>query len=360
MLELVNLTKTFAGQSNAVVDQLSLSVKKGEFISLLGPSGCGKTTLLRMLAGFEVPDAGEILLDGKKITGFPPQARPFNMVFQRYALFPHMSVYENIAYGLRMKSFPEEEIHSRVHEALHMVNMESFDQRLPDTLSGGQAQRIAVARALVNHPQILLLDEPLSALDQQMRGHMQRELRELQKKLGITFIFVTHDQEEAFVLSDRIALMNEGRIEQLNEPDKLYEDPETVFSAKFVGTYTELPVHGYLKLAAGQASFQLAGFQIKATFKPTKKSEKMAMVRPEQMALITNQQVPPGYNHVKGRIISKTFRGSETEIEVELATDLRIRAFMTPQELDYKDIQIGKEIMLAFDPEDTFLFAGDV
>jgi len=360
MLELVNITKTFDGQSNPVVDHLSLSVKKGEFISLLGPSGCGKTTLLRMIAGFDSPNSGDVLLNGNKITGFPPQARPFNMVFQRYALFPHLSVFDNIAYGLRMKSFPEEEIQTRVKETLHMVNMETFRDRSPETLSGGQAQRIAVARALVNHPQILLLDEPLSALDQQMRSHMQRELRDLQKKLGITFIFVTHDQEEAFVLSDRIALMNEGKIEQLNEPDKLYEDPETIFSAQFVGTYTELPVQGYQKLDQGYASFQLAGFQIKATFKPSKKSEKMAMVRPEQMALITNGQVPAGYNHVKGKIISKTFRGSETEIEVELATQLRIRAFMTPQEIDYKDIHIGSEVLLAFDPEDTFLFAGDI
>jgi spermidine/putrescine transport system ATP-binding protein len=359
MLELINISKSFPGQPNPVVDRLSLTVHKGEFISLLGPSGCGKTTLLRMIAGFEIPQQGEILLNKEKINGYPPQARPFNMVFQRYALFPHLSVFDNVAYGLRMKNFPESEIVTRVTDMLHMVNMDAYRERFPETLSGGQAQRIAVARALVNHPQILLLDEPLSALDQQMRSHMQRELRELQKKLGITFIFVTHDQEEAFVLSDRIALMNEGCIEQLSEPDRLYEDPDTAFSAKFVGTYTELPVNRFKKLGNGYAEFHLAGYQIKATYKPMRDSEILAIVRPEQMALITNNQVPPGYNSFRGQIISKTFRGSETEIEVELAPGLRIRAFMTPQEIDYKDIKIGAEILLAFDPEDTFLFAGD-
>jgi spermidine/putrescine transport system ATP-binding protein len=215
--------------------EINISLVDGEFFSLLGPSGCGKTTLLRIIAGLESASEGKILLDGKRIDGLPAQERPFNMVFQKYALFPHLSVRENIAYGLKIKKMPTDQIEAKVAEVLALVDMSSFRDRKPETLSGGQQQRIAVARALVNEPRVLLLDEPLSALDQKMREHMQKELRALQQKLGLTFICVTHDQEEALTLSDRIGIMNHGELVQISTPREIYENPESIFASQFIG-----------------------------------------------------------------------------------------------------------------------------
>ena len=232
-VELEGVTKRFG--TMVAVDKLNLSVQPGEFLSLLGPSGCGKTTTLRMLAGFEQPDEGIIRISGQHVQGIPPYKRDVNTVFQAYALFPHMTVAENVAYGLRQKGVGKSEIAARVAEALDMVKMSKLAERRPRQMSGGQQQRVAVARALVNRPSVLLLDEPLGALDRKLREEMQIELKLLQSQLGITFIFVTHDQEEAMSMSDRIAIMLEGHIEQLADPETVYERPSSAFVAGFIG-----------------------------------------------------------------------------------------------------------------------------
>jgi len=232
-VELQNVTKRFG--SMVAVDDLNLTVKPGEFLSLLGPSGCGKTTTLRMLAGFEQPDEGFIRISGQYVQGIPPYKRDVNTVFQSYALFPHMDVAENVAYGLKQRKVPKSEIAARVAEALDMVKMGHLAARKPKQLSGGQQQRVAVARALVNRPSVLLLDEPLGALDRKLREEMQIELKLLQSQLGITFIFVTHDQEEAMSMSDRIAIMLDGHVEQLSDPETVYEHPSSAFVAGFIG-----------------------------------------------------------------------------------------------------------------------------
>ncbi|HEX2782875.1 MAG TPA: ABC transporter ATP-binding protein [Ilumatobacteraceae bacterium] len=232
-VELTDVTKRFG--TMVAVDRLNLSVHPGEFLSLLGPSGCGKTTTLRMLAGFEQPDEGFIRISGEYVQGIPPYKRDVNTVFQAYALFPHMTVAENVAYGLRQKRTPKAEVASRVNEALDMVKMTKLAERRPRQMSGGQQQRVALARALVNRPSVLLLDEPLGALDRKLREEMQIELKLLQSQLGITFIFVTHDQEEAMSMSDRIAIMLEGHIEQLGDPETVYERPVSAFVAGFIG-----------------------------------------------------------------------------------------------------------------------------
>ena len=233
-VRLVDLRKRF-GEVTAV-DGVDLEIRAGEFFSLLGPSGCGKTTTLRMIGGFELPTTGRIELGGVDITGEPPEKRPVNMVFQSYALFPHLSVFENVAFGLRRHKVPQPEVAQRVGDALGLVRLAGFDSRKPDQLSGGQQQRVALARALVNRPQVLLLDEPLGALDLKLRRQLQVELKRVQLEVGITFIYVTHDQEEALALSDRIAIMDRGRVEQLGTPEELYDRPRTLFVAGFIGT----------------------------------------------------------------------------------------------------------------------------
>jgi spermidine/putrescine transport system ATP-binding protein len=237
-IELVGVEKTFSSAAGDVraVEHVDLSIAEGEFFSLLGPSGCGKTTTLRMVAGFEEPTSGRILLHGRDMVGVPPYRRDVNMVFQQYALFPHMDVFENVAFGLRRKKVPKDEIRRRVTEALRLVELEGREQRRPRQLSGGQQQRVALARALVNRPRALLLDEPLGALDLKLRQAMQLELKRIQREVGITFVYVTHDQEEALTMSDRLVVMNAGRIEQLGSPRELYEHPGTRFVANFIGT----------------------------------------------------------------------------------------------------------------------------
>ena len=233
-LELKEIKKSFT-EGEAVLDNISLVISKGEFITLLGSSGCGKTTTLRIIAGLEQPDAGSVWLDGREVTGLEPNQRDVNTVFQNYALFPHMNVAENIGYGLKLKKVPKNEIKKKVSQMLELVQLEGYEKRKPSELSGGQKQRVAIARALVNNPKVLLLDEPLGALDLQLRRAMQIELKHLQKKLGITFIYITHDQEEAINMSDRIAVMKDGRIEQIGTPDEIYNHPKTSYVATFVG-----------------------------------------------------------------------------------------------------------------------------
>ena len=248
-LELKEIKKSFT-EGEAVLDNISLEISKGEFITLLGSSGCGKTTTLRIIAGLEQPDAGSVWLDGREVTGLEPNQRDVNTVFQNYALFPHMNVAENIGYGLKLKKVPKSEIRKKVSQMLELVQLKGYEKRKPSELSGGQKQRVAIARALVNNPKVLLLDEPLGALDLQLRRAMQIELKHLQKKLGITFIYITHDQEEAINMSDRIAVMKDGRIEQIGTPDEIYNHPKTSYVATFVGNANIL--HGAAERIQGE------------------------------------------------------------------------------------------------------------
>ena len=248
-LELKDIRKSFS-KDEVVLKEISLSIDKGEFITLLGSSGCGKTTTLRIIAGLETPDSGKVYLEGKDVTALAPEARDVNTVFQNYALFPHMTVADNIGYGLKLKKIPKAEIKKRVSEMLELVQLPGYEKRKPSELSGGQRQRVAIARSLVNNPKVLLLDEPLGALDLQLRRAMQLELKRLQKKLGITFIYITHDQEEAINMSDRIAVMNKGTFEQIGTPDEIYNHPKTSYVATFVGNANIL--HGVAESIQGE------------------------------------------------------------------------------------------------------------
>jgi ABC-type Fe3+/spermidine/putrescine transport system ATPase subunit len=280
----------------AAVDDVSLEVRENEFFALLGPSGCGKTTLLRMLAGFEQPDAGRLLLDGSDLVGVKPYRRPLNMMFQSYALFPHMTVLDNVAYGLRMEGVRKDQARARGAEALDRVGLGGAGARRPAQLSGGQRQRVALARALVKSPRVLLLDEPLSALDRQIRGEMQLELKRLQHDVGITFIVVTHDQEEALTMADRIALMRDGRVEQVGAPDELYEAPATRFVASFLGDANVFP-----GLVAG--------------------SDALTVVRPERLRLAPAGALALGpelVNTVRGRVAEVVYLGTARKYVVDI------------------------------------------
>jgi spermidine/putrescine transport system ATP-binding protein len=302
---LESITKVFG--SATAVDDVSFRVEPGEFLSLLGPSGCGKTTTLRMLAGFEEPTSGRIRISGKDVVGIPPHKRDVNTVFQAYALFPHMSVAENVAYGLRQKGVPKVEQRQRVIEALDMVQMRSFADRKPTQLSGGQQQRIALARALINRPGVLLLDEPLGALDRQLREEMQIELKLLQSRLGITFIFVTHDQGEALSMSDRIAVMRGGRIEQLASADTIYDTPNTAYVAGFIGQQNflagEMTDAHTLQTAHGTIVSSRGNDELPAG------ASAQAAVRPESVTVSEAGPAAAAANHVQGQVISLSHQG---------------------------------------------------
>lgn len=311
VISLQKISKRF-GETRAV-DGLSLDLNESEFFALLGPSGCGKTTLLRMIAGFEHPDEGAILLDGKDIRAIPANKRPFNLMFQSYALFPHMNVRNNIAYGLEMEKCSRSEIASRVGEILEMTKLTEFATRKPHQLSGGQKQRVALARALVKRPRVLLLDEPLGALDKKLREDMQLELKRLQHELGITFVVVTHDQEEALVMADRVALMKDGRIAQLADPKTLYEHPANRFVAQFIGS-TNL-----LEGTMSATGLDVAGLgSIIPPEHPGLEGRCGLSVRPERVFLSDERQVGD-VNSLNGTIVEIAYRGQDRNLIVALA-----------------------------------------
>ncbi|HVP21597.1 MAG TPA: ABC transporter ATP-binding protein [Anaerolineaceae bacterium] len=311
-LELTNIHKEFSG--TVAVENFNLAAEQGEFISFLGPSGCGKTTTLRMIAGFELPTGGKITLAGQDLTYVPPNKRKVGMVFQSYALFPNMTASGNIGYGLRVAGRPDAEISKRVAEMLTLIHMENFGKRYPNQLSGGQQQRVALARALAFHPQVLLLDEPLSALDAKIRLELRQEIRRIQQQMGITTIYVTHDQEEALSLSDRVVVMSEGRIEQIGAPIEIYNSPATEFVASFVGQLNLMPVK---MVNPSEKLVMLDGHMVKVGRIAEKYSaEKPRLaVRPEEL----NPGHVPGHNNLQGKVESINYLGSIVRIKMEIS-----------------------------------------
>jgi spermidine/putrescine transport system ATP-binding protein len=317
-VEILHVSKRF-GDLRAV-DDVSLSIAAGEFVSLLGPSGCGKTTTLRMLAGFETPDSGEIHISGQSVASVPPHKRDVNTVFQQYALFPHLSILDNVAFGPRSKGVAKDAARKQAAELLDVVRLGDLGARKPNQLSGGQQQRVALARALVNRPSALLLDEPLGALDLKLRQAMQLELKRIQREVGITFIFVTHDQEEALTMSDRIAVMSQGRIEQVGTPEEIYNQPATIFVAGFIGSANLLPatitaIDGdtVMSTVSGGARVTAAGNGRSFTVG----SQATVMIRPERIAL--EDDPIDGQPNVRARVTERIFHGASSDVIVRLA-----------------------------------------
>jgi len=356
-VRLERVTKRF-GEAVAV-DDLTLEIAKGEFFSLLGPSGCGKTTTLSMIGGFETPTSGSIRLGDQDVSRTPPYKRDVNTVFQSYALFPHLNVFENIAFGLRRKGLPKQEITGRVAEALRLVDLSDYEQRTTAQLSGGQQQRIALARALVNEPRLLLLDEPLGALDLKLRKQMQLELKRIQKDVGITFLYVTHDQEEAMVMSDRLAVMNSGRIEQLGTPEEVYENPATEFVASFLGASNLVP--GKITQPAdgsGLVEIVLAGdhkVRVKADRVPAGALEVKVGVRPEKLHLEpVSAQVTPGVNTVTGQVVLGTYVGVSHQYTLRVPGDTELTVYVQNLGAGHAPT-LGETMRLSWLPEHTFV-----
>jgi spermidine/putrescine transport system ATP-binding protein len=328
LLEIRNVTRRF-GDFTAV-DDVSLDIEAGEFFTLLGPSGCGKTTLLRMIAGFDAPDAGRISLDGRDMSGIPPENRNIHTVFQSYALFPHMSVNDNIAFPLRMAKATQQEIGTRVEEALEDVRLTGMGNRYPNELSGGQKQRVAVARALINRPKLLLLDEPLAALDAKLKESVQLELIGLQREIGVTFVYVTHDQSEALALAHRIAVMNHGRVEQVDEPSKIYGFPRNRFVADFIGQCNLLDAE--VKAANGlRMTLSLAGIGDVTAINPDGDAvgtKGVLALRPEKVSIARELAADPGLNRFAGAVHDFLYLGDVTVYIVELPGGSRVEALL--------------------------------
>ncbi len=352
-VELIDVVKMF-GDFTAV-DSINLQVQPGEFISLLGPSGCGKTTTLRMLAGFEEPTSGEMRISGQPIAGTPPHKRDVNTVFQAYALFPHMTVAENVAYGLRQKGTGKAEMGQRVAEALDMVKMRPLAERRPKQLSGGQQQRVALARALVNRPSLLLLDEPLGALDRKLREEMQIELKLLQSQLGITFIFVTHDQEEALSMSDRIAVMLDGRIEQLGDPYTIYERPSSAFVAGFIGQQNFFDG----KAADGGKAVAAAGCTLVSSRDTTglaDGADALAAVRPEAITVMATDP-GAGQNVIRGELAGVSHLGDVIQFVVSAGEGREILS-RVPR-TSAPRLETGQTVWCKWDADHTYLFTAE-
>ena len=351
IIELKHITRTYEDGFSAVSD-FNLEVKRGEFVTFLGPSGCGKTTTLRMIAGFDLPTSGEILLNGEPITNLPPNKRPINTVFQRYALFPHMNIYENIAFGLKQKKTPKDVIEKKVKKVLALVDLEGFENRSVATLSGGQQQRIAIARALVNEPEILLLDEPLGALDLKMRKEMQIELKAMHDELGITFIYVTHDQEEALTMSDKIVVMSEGKMQQIGTPEDIYNEPKNAFVADFIGESNI-----FNGIMTGKLKARFCGGEFACVDDVEQGTHITAVVRPEDVELTA-----PEDGIISGVVDSVIFKGMHYEITVVSGKNEMVIQTV-------KSATPGERVGMRVDPENihimiaedhTNIFAADI
>jgi len=360
-VRLVDVVKTFG--DTIAVDHINLEVRDGEFFSLLGPSGCGKTTTLRMIGGFEQPTSGLIELQGKDVTWLPPYQRNVNTVFQSYALFPHLTIYENVAFGLRRKGVKDSEIKSRVSEMLRLVELPGYEKRKPNQISGGQAQRVALARALINRPAVLLLDEPLGALDLKLRKQMQVELKRIQQEVGITFIYVTHDQEEAMTMSDRIAVMHAGRYEQLGDPEGLYERPTTRFVAGFLGISNLLPA----KLAGTDDGYAVAALGDDARVRVPKAlvnghHDIEVGVRPEKIRMHKEHaDMPAGSNHIEGTVIDASYLGVSTSYVVEARSGARLTVYEQNVERTVHGSlhKPGETVRLSWSPDHSFVVQAD-
>lgn len=354
-IRLEKVVKRF--KETVAVDDVSITVEDGEFFSLLGPSGCGKTTTLRMIGGFEEPTSGRVFLGGDDVTDVPPYRRNVNTVFQSYALFPHLDVGENVAFGLKRRKLSPNEIEPRVTEMLRLVRMEGFEQRKVNQLSGGQQQRVALARALVNEPKVLLLDEPLGALDLKLRKEMQLELKRIQSDVGITFIYVTHDQDEAMTMSDRIAVMNAGKIEQIGSPEEVYELPATSFVASFLGASNLL--HGEIQSIDGDT----ASVRLTAGVVVSVPARRLAApsgpvgvgVRPEKLQLLSTTETSPYPNVLEGRVVASSYTGISTSYQVLMDDGAVLVAYEQNVAGSSARIGDGDRVRLAWAPQHTFI-----
>lgn len=326
IIQLRGVTKCF--EDTIALDTLDLDIKNGEFLTLLGPSGCGKTTILRLISGFETCDEGAITLNGQRVDTLAPEERQVNTVFQNYALFPHMTVRDNVGFGLKMQRRPKAEIAKRVTEALRMVHLEAHADRKPRQLSGGQQQRVAIARAVINNPLVLLLDEPFSALDYKLRKKMQLEIKHLQRQLGITFVFVTHDQEEAFAMSDRVVVMNQGKIEQIGSPQEIYEEPTNLYVAKFVGEINILSAIITQAEADGHYTALIEGISFPLRSKKTFAvgDAVNVLLRPEDLRVYRLCEERPEGPHLMGKIIESVYKGATVDILVALPDGSKLMA----------------------------------
>lgn len=350
IIEFKSVSKHFG--EHPVLHNIDFEVQNGEFLTLLGPSGCGKTTLLRLISGFEEPNSGSIYIDGKDVEGLPPHLRQVNTVFQSYALFPHMNVYDNVAFGLRCKGIARDETEQRVNEALKMVKLDSYRHRKPHQLSGGQQQRVAIARAVVNKPLVLLLDEPLSSLDYRLRKNMQLELKQLQKQLGITFIFVTHDQEEALSMSDRVVVMHEGYIEQIGTPREIYEEPCNLQVAKFIG---EANIFDTTIVEADDKQITVMiedkQFILKNRKKFTKEDKISVVIRPEDLQVWGQTEVDDTKDMFPATVEQVIYKGVTVDLMVRLLSGKRLAAAQFFNEDDEKlDYKIGERVWVHWIP----------
>ncbi len=352
-VEVENVTRRFGDV--AAVNSVSLSVRHGEFLTLLGPSGCGKTTLLRMIAGFDTPDEGRVILGGQDVTDVPPYRRNVTTVFQQYALFPHLNVFKNVAFGPERRRIARDEVKRRVRDALEMVRLAGRDESFPNELSGGQQQRVALARALVLEPRVLLLDEPLAALDLKLRKEMQLELKGLQRRLGISFIYVTHDQEEALTMSDRIVVMNAGRIEQVGRAEEIYERPLTEFVAGFIGLSNIL--QGMVEAMNGEYSMiNIGGVIVRVQSNGAKPGEKVkVMVRPEKIRIAGADSD----RALAGKIDSVVYLGDSTQLKVMLESGQIITVLEQNREPSSSiHNRIGERVSISWEPESAIILRG--